>query len=385
MMKVLNNVYYLEFIVMNDQIVPKNPENFIVKKGEDKYTKIYQLKNSFFSDKQYVKTIDIDFFTTHFPCKEALTNFLFLNVSSYENDIVPFVQLYKYQMGSSGRKICVGETKLDIIYEDTMLREILNELREGQRETLPIDSTLFLEYFEYFAKLVDNTLFRNFLIDAHYVGYKMASVLKQYNGTYQSLFKAKQYLRNYYILRGVHCAARKKDPKLLEQQELFSDQWLSSQEQHQRFLKPMSYFDRLRYTGELKQLRESIMNGTIDLDDIPIKEDEFGEYIDQLLQKYKAAMTDQDKEMCYQLLSHAMSFPRASEKRFSELKHLLASELNQIDQVPFGNFSFKHSLKQKISYLQTLESAEERQFEINEIMGMLEMATSEDPSYQRHI
>lgn len=385
MTKIPNNIYYLEFIVTDDQVIPRESENFIVKSGEDKYTKIYQLKNSFFSNKKYVKTIDIDCFTIHFPCKEALIDSLFLNTVSNENGVIPMVQLYKYQPGFDGKKRCIGEARLDVIYEDVVLREILKELRQDQRETLYIDSNLFLEYFEYFSKLVDNNSFRHFLIHEHYVGHKMASVLEQYNGTYQSLFMAKQYLRNYHILRGIHCAARRKDQVSLEQQELFKNQWLSDQEQAQNFLKPMSYFDRLRYTGKLKQLKESIINGTIDLDDMPIKEDDFGEYIDRLWRSYKYAMTLQDKEQCYQLLVHAMSLPGASEKRFSELKYLVTREPNKIDQIPLIPFSLKNELKQKISYLMSLESEEEQQWEMNEIIGMLEMATSEERAYQKRI
>ena len=77
MEKRADNVYYLEFVVTDPKIVPKQPERFDAYKGEDRFTTVYRYRNQYITKQRNIKAIDIDRITIHYPCAEAFIEDLF--------------------------------------------------------------------------------------------------------------------------------------------------------------------------------------------------------------------------------------------------------------------------------------------------------------------
>ena len=376
MEKRADNVYYLEFVVTDPKIVPKHPEKFDAYKGEDRFTTIYRYHSQCIANQKNVKAIDIDRITIHYPCEEAFIEDLFEqkgNSFFRYSEVTPIIHFYKYHQGKYLR-----EQRFDLIYRDESIEQILYALYRYQRETLYTDIAEYREYCDRFEQWVTDPKFIDTLITQRYVGKKMAEALKNYNGTRDSLYWAKEYLRNYHVLRGVHCGARRYFKELKEEQEEYRQDWVlqkqKQQEDEDRLFKSMNYFEKLRYQGKMGELQRSILDGSFTFDKIPLPDDSYAEHISKLLREYKSLISIEDKKKAYDRLIETLN--TTNDVRFATLKEIALRDPERLNRYPVEEISVKDAVTSRIRQLQMIRNEEEKMMLLDEVIGILEMATT---------
>lgn len=386
MEKRIDNVYYLEFVVNDPKIVPKQPERFEAYKGEDRFTTIYRYRNQYITEHKNVKAIDIDRMTIHYPCAEAFIEDLFeskgKNFFRYSS-VTPVIHFYKYRQGQYLR-----EHQFDLIYRDEWIEQILHVLLRYQRETLYTDTLEYKEYCDLFESWVDDSKFINTLITQKYVGKRMAKALKNYNGTKNSLYWAKEYLRNYHVLRGVHCGARRYFKELREEQDDYRQEWICQKqrqrEEEDKLFKSMNYFEQLRYQGKEGELKRSILDGSFSFDGIPLQDDSYAEYVSKLLKTYKITTDENDRKRIYDLLIKTLA--ETNDTRFIILRQIALNTPDKLLQYPTNEISVKDAINSRMKTLSTISNLEERMMLVDEILWILEVATTPNEfEKNRHI
>lgn len=384
MEKRADNVYYLEFVVTDPKIVPKQPERFDAYKGEDRFTTVYRYRNQYITKQRNIKAIDIDRITIHYPCAEAFIEDLFEQKEKnyfHYSAITPVIHFYKYRQGKYLR-----EQRFDLIYRDESIEQILHVLMHYQRETLYTDIPEYREYCDRFEKWVTDPKFINTLITQRYVGKKMAKALKTYNGTSDSLYWAKQYLRNYHVLRGVHCGARKYFKELREEQEDYRQDWISQKqrqrEEEDKLFSSMDYFEQLRYQGKMGELQRSILDGSFTFDGIPLQDDSCAEHISRLLKEYNSLISMEDKKRVYDRLIQTLD--TTNDARFATLKEIALKEPEKLSRYPVKEISVKDAVTSRIHQIQAIQNEEEKMMLLDEIIGILEMATTPSENKRKY-